>query len=303
MRVIMLRMGMGICAAALALAACDWPTRPGLIDRPILYARYSDPAGGLYRIDVEGRSPERVATLPAPPVTPVYSPDGTRIALSLWTPLPDQRPDTAQIYLLDADGTNLRRLVDGFYRTGRPAWSPDGRSLAFWYQDHDIRTNGIATIGPGGSVLRLPGTEHANIDAISWSADGEWIAFARGVKLWMVPAGGGVPIQLVPDTVPDARSPRFSPDGRYLAYAALDEGEERWEDPALFITPVGEFAPRRVVASVRWDYAWSPDGTKIVYAGGSGADHDLYVVDIATGQTSQLTSGTPPIEASPDWRR
>lgn len=56
---------------------------------------------------------------------PVLSPDGTQIAFM------SQRDGNWEVYAINADGTNLRRLTDNPARDGLPAWSPDGRVIAF----------------------------------------------------------------------------------------------------------------------------------------------------------------------------
>lgn len=60
---------------------------------------------------------------------PAWSPDGTRIAFmsQMW----DGAGGNYEIFMVDADGSNLRRLTDNHVDDGWPAWSPDGTQIAF----------------------------------------------------------------------------------------------------------------------------------------------------------------------------
>jgi len=70
----------------------------------------------------------RLRRLTAPPghsVTPVWSPDGRRLAYA------HIESNDSQIYVINADGTGRRRLTRSPGMALLPAWSPDGRKVAF----------------------------------------------------------------------------------------------------------------------------------------------------------------------------
>ena len=102
--------------------------------------------------------------------TPVWSPDGERIAFVSGGNL------NSDIYVMNADGSGITRLThnnDASIR--RPAWSPDGERIAFVFNG-DI----YLMSADGSTVTRLT---HNNADDWSsspaWSPDGERIAFSR----------------------------------------------------------------------------------------------------------------------------
>jgi TolB protein len=68
--------------------------------------------------------------LPYIPLTAVWSPDGRRIAFASARDTRDK--DNPELYLMDADGSNVRRLTRTPWAEGPLSWSPDGRRLAFW---------------------------------------------------------------------------------------------------------------------------------------------------------------------------
>ena len=120
-----------------------------------------------------------------------------------------------------------------------PAYSPDGRKLAFGgrftCEGCPLETSRIGVIAADGSdqqpatIVEAQGTIKA-LGRPAWSADGKTIAF-RGVengtpKLYTVPATGGTP---APVAIPqrDPSDPTYSPDGRLLAFSALDDNGDR----------------------------------------------------------------------------
>jgi TolB protein len=102
----------------------------------------------VYVVDANGTSLRRLTTSPGDDFDPSWSPDGTRIAFRR------ERSGEPEIWIMNADGTQQRRLTDGL----SPAWSPDGSLVAF---AGPSGSSGIITvIRPDGTRRRtLPHTE------------------------------------------------------------------------------------------------------------------------------------------------
>jgi len=120
-------------------------------------------------IDADG-SDLRILTHRGIDNSPAWSPDGTRIAFS--------RDQGSAIYIMDADGSGVRRLVDAGADNLEPAWSPDGRWIAFT-SGPNIDETSVTLVRPDGSGLHRIGPRGVST-GVSWPPDGSRIAFARG---------------------------------------------------------------------------------------------------------------------------
>jgi TolB protein len=101
--------------------------------------------------------------------SPAWSPDGTRIAFY------SERDGNAEIYVMHADGTGVRRLTRTSADEGYPAWSPDGRTISF-DSDRDGNFDVFAMNADGSNVRPL--TRHAARDvSAAWAPDGSSIVF------------------------------------------------------------------------------------------------------------------------------
>ena len=109
---------------------------------------------------------------------PVWSPDGTRLALS-------QHDGRGTLQLIDANGGN-RHSIAGDLTSGNPvAWSPDGSRIAFVGYHYPGGDNpGLYIVDADGTSLTLlvPGTGPWGIGRLSWSPDGSTIAFAAAAE-------------------------------------------------------------------------------------------------------------------------
>lgn len=106
---------------------------------------------------------------------PVWSPDGRRIAYS------SDEDGVPQIFVMDADGSNPRRLSDGWGEY--PAWSPDGTRIAFASSMGGTTTFGdpdydvFVTDADGTDAVNLTDSPESSDGFPTWSPDGRWIAF------------------------------------------------------------------------------------------------------------------------------
>ena len=199
----------------------------------------------------------------------------------------------ADIYLQRVGGRNPLDLTpDSPEADTAPAFSPDGERIAFCSERDGPRS--IYVMGSTGeSVKRLT---DSGFDP-AWSPDGKQIVFSdregqdpysRNVPahLWLVPAAGGEVRQLTRQG--DAVQPRWSPNGRRIAYWGLKEGSGQrdiWTIPA---DAAGEPSPVAVTSdpTMDWNPVWSPDGRSLYFASERGGSMNLWrvAIDEASGR-------------------
>ncbi len=155
--------------------------------------------GDILRVDVDPASPtykeiSLVLARPGDERYPTFSPDGTRIAFRGDDDGLDLTGDE-EIFVADADGTNVVQLTDDDAVDSAPAWSPDGTRLAFESTrdgtDHEIYVMDLAS----RSVTRLTDND-VHDEGPAWSPDGRFMAFTRADTrtspgdIWVMRADG-----------------------------------------------------------------------------------------------------------------
>ena len=143
------------------------------------------------------------------------SPDGTKVAMIL------SRSGSPDVWVGNADGSNLKQLTSTPEDESSPCWSPDGQWICFATKIAERRVLAKVPAG-GGAVQRIPTPGAPNPTEPDWSPDGKWIAFtsqAGGFDICVVPAGGGAPTVLVA-----GEDPSWSPNSRTLIFTRRVSG-------------------------------------------------------------------------------
>jgi Tol biopolymer transport system component len=171
-------------------------------------------------MDADG-SGMRVLTEKVLGIDPVWSPDGSRIAFVGTRPLPWNR----DIWVIDTDGTNLRRVTRDRWDDRNPEWSPDGEHIAF---------------------VRHP-------------VSGQGTEFANSVDIWVAPASGGLATRLTNDPGWSG-DPAWSPDGGRIVYVRGHDSTT-----GIWVMHSDGSGKHRLLSRSGPFFApqWSPDGSKI----------------------------------------
>jgi TolB protein len=151
---------------------------------------------------------------------PVFSPDGTRIAFAS-----NREGNNMEIYVMDADGTNVRRLTNHPAADVTPTWSPTGAQIAFT-SDRGGQPQIYVMNADGSGLRRL--TSESNADRATWApAPYNEIAYAArtgpGYDIKVYELSTGTTRQLTFGEGSN-ESPAYSPTGRHLAFTSTRAG-------------------------------------------------------------------------------
>src|SRR6266540_2837728 len=181
----------------------------------------------------------------------------------------------AEIYLMDGDGSNPRRVTENAAFDCFPALSPDGTRIAFH----------ASASGAGRPINALPGAA---------TTDGD--IFVLNVADFL--ARRTPPRNLTNNPAAIDDDPDWSPDGRtivYTSHAVTDNGDDH-RSAEIYVTAAdGTGRPTRLTSNDEEERApaWSPDGTRLVFmCRRGGTDFEICVMNAdGTGQV-QLTDNT-----------
>ena len=262
--------------------------------------------GELYLATPDGGSQVRLTRTTGTDIRdgqPSWSPDGGRIAFvrKHWR----QEAGSAELYVINADGSGLRRLTANGIAEQSPAWRPEptserilgGRRLresapgviAF------ARSDGIYAMRPDGTDIRAlrRGGPASSAAALAWSPDGRRLAFLSGLppqqSLWVMGADGRHVVRLASATSAAGEflgPPAWSPDGTLLAYTAKRAGAavalpaERVDRDVWVVNADGsDRRPlRRTPKQWEGEVDWNPTGGRILYTDLTGWTSRIRVV-------------------------
>lgn len=253
---------------------------------------------------------------PATPATTQTPPLSPTVAVSRHTATPVLPPagwiaylDMEQhLWLVQTDG-NARRPVPCEGAASAPAWSPDGRELAYICASSKETQRRAMVYQVTDQHRRVIGPTIEHLSRITWSPDGLHIvldagtSIVRNLKVLYAPSG-----QMVQEV--EAIGYAWSPDGRYLAIgqrAPLDSpvSVEPLDSVSLAVVEIGQARPVVVLSGspeiLYFPKAWLPDG-RVLYdrldwdEGNQTGEHALWSVTYANGiaGTPQPATDIPP---------
>ena len=213
------------------------------------------PGDGLFLVPIDG-SPVGPPVVPGSmkPLSVSFAPDGRSIAFSAQLGEQTGRGDNTHLYLVNIDGSNLRRIAQDAYSPEQVVWSPDGRWLAFNDYDPTARTSDIYVTDDQGTGRRRVTSGGVGGAYFRWSPQSDRLAFAGNRATggaWVARVADG---QLTKILDMAAAFVSWSPSGAQLAIRLDPVG-------AVVVSLTG--SPPIMVAAEARSALWSPTADEI----------------------------------------
>jgi Tol biopolymer transport system component len=292
----------------------------------IAFAANDDNSASLYIMNADGSNPTKLIDAKdlsmnrqAPPDWqlgiggPVWSPDGKKIAFGASHTIGGTL-SIFDMYVIDADGSNLVTPAARAAFDGGPAWSPDSQKIAFgsgveWDKVGVILNScggigGICVMNADGTNLIsiANGTGYGGIDgAPNWSPDSTKIAFSSGRngdrEIFVMNSDGSNTINLTNYGAAWDDGPIWSPDGEKIAFNSYRDGNFE-----IYVMNADGTDVINVTNNLTDEGgpAWSPDSTKIAFISERDGNSEIYVINADGSNLVRLTDNDAN-DYSPVW--
>ena len=222
-----------------------------------------------------------------------------------------QRDGNPEIYVMDVDGKNQRRLTNHPDNDVSPSWSPDGKRIVFFsnrdghvHVIHGLPAYEIYVMdADGGNPQNLTNNPFDDRNP-SWAPDGKRIVFQsnrdkdnpQNYEIYVMDADGGNQQNLTENPNED-QYPSWSPDGKRIVFSSAREGHFIGEfgiTDEIYVMDVDGGNQQRLTENRQndWFPSWSPDGKRIAFSSdrkGEFENFEIYVMDVDGGNQQRLT--------------
>ena len=236
------------------------------------------------------------------------SPDGARASASIGS-RDQSRVGARDVWLIDLVHGRPSRFTFDPGRAFESAWSPDGRRIVF-NSSRNGHLDLFVKASNGAANEELLFADQQDKHPTSWSRDGRYLLYStseNGGDLWVLPMTGDHKPYRFTHTPANEAQARFSPDGRWVAYASNESGVGQ-----VFVAPFPGPGGKQQVSSQRGsEPRWRHDGQELFYLAG---DNVLTAVEVDASADAlrlgaerplfTLTTSAPrsPYDVAPDGR-
>lgn len=269
---------------------------------------------GLFVVDADGRNRQRLAGTERA-VEPAWSSTGEIAFVAYGAKM---NPGSAELYVMNPDGSARRWLTHNTALDDAPAWSPDGAKLLFVRQPRPRASvdSEIWVINADGSGQRQITQNTVFDNNPSWAPDGTRFAFdsVRGHShdVYVMSINGGSARRLIhggathpawqqPVAASEIPAPPPFPASSTLAYLP-------YSGSSICVVTLDGSAPWQLTSSSDDSQtSWSPDGRHLAFsrlsrdAAGNAAAADVFTVAVADGTLTPVSRGYAPFNEQPDW--
>jgi Tol biopolymer transport system component len=203
------------------------------------------------------------------------------------------------LYVMDADGGHMVRLIEAPESLFVPSWSPDGTKIVFQKNLSNSNSEIYVVDVDGSNPINLTNSSRRN-ESPSWSPDGTKIAFQSSRdgnnEIYVMDADGSNQANLTNHPNNDG-VPSWSPDGTKIAFSSNRDGN--WE---IYVMDADGSHPVNLTNSPSRDEgpSWSPDGTRIAFGTNRDGNGEVYIMDTDGSNPVNLTNH-PNYDGVPSW--
>ena len=198
-----------------------------------------------------------------------------------------RNPNRFELHVADADGFNSQFILAHREPVISPAWSPDGKQLAYVSFESQKAVVWVQDLGTG--ARRMVANFRGSNSAPAWSPDGRRLAVTLsqdGVsQLYTLPAAGGTPVRLTSSNSIDTEA-CYAPKGQHIYFVS-----DRGGGPQIYRLPANGGAVERVTFDGNYNIspAISPDGRLLAYVSRRNGAFKVMTMELAGGTPQALT--------------
>ncbi|MBS1828017.1 MAG: serine/threonine-protein kinase [Acidobacteria bacterium] len=247
----------------------------------------------LYRVSIDTGERTRFSSEPGgdEDLSPLLSHDGHYLAFIRAEGV------NRNVWIARPDGTGLRRLVESQANIHSIAWAPDSGGVYFVKADKPRLIQQRRLDGSEGQGIQVEGM----IRHVTSSRTGRQVAYMRAVSesnIYRLAAGGREFVKVL-STTANEEDPRYSPDGKQIAYTSDRDG-----NGAVFVMRADGSGSRQMTSfhSYSASASWSPDGQWIACDSAPAGHTEVFLVRASDGVLRTLSRGYMPLfSATRPW--